>query len=133
MNQYLGYSEQELERLRAFWTAKEIDQQPSCWRKTEATYRECLPAIEAFMSEVLAHQDLRIVMTGAGTSAFAGRALAPALTEKTGRRVEAVATTDLVSNPYQYFAEDLPTLLVSFARSGNSPRVWQLSSWLISV
>ncbi len=87
MNQYLGYSEQELERLRAFWTAKEIDQQPSCWRKTEATYRECLPAIEAFMSEVLAHQDLRIVMTGgAGTSAFAGRALAPALTEKTGRR-----------------------------------------------
>jgi len=121
MNQYLGYSEQELEKLSAFWTAKEVEQQPSCWRKTQATFRECFPAIEAFMDKVLTHQDLRIVMTGAGTSAFAGRALAPALAEKTGRRVEAVATTDLVSNPYQYFAEDLPTLLVSFARSGNSP------------
>ena len=30
-------------------------------------------------------------------------------------------TTDLVSNPRQHLAEDLPTLLVSFARSGNSP------------
>ncbi|MEZ8738675.1 SIS domain-containing protein [Photobacterium swingsii] len=121
MNQYLGYSEHDLESLSAFWTAKEVEQQPACWRKTQATFSECQPAIEAFMAKVSAHQNLRIVMTGAGTSAFAGRALAPALAEKTGRRVEAVATTDLVSNPYQYFAEDLPTLLVSFARSGNSP------------
>jgi tagatose-6-phosphate ketose/aldose isomerase len=35
--------------------------------------------------------------------------------------VDAVATTDLVSNPRDVFAESLPTLLVSFARSGNSP------------
>ncbi len=121
MNQYLGYSEQDLESLSAFWTAKEVEQQPSCWRKTQATFNECLPAIDAFMAKVLAHSNLRIVMTGAGTSAFAGQALAPALAENTGRRVDAVATTNLVSNPYQYFAEDLPTLLVSFARSGNSP------------
>lgn len=121
MSHYLGYPESELERLKAFWTAKEIEQQPSCWRKTHAIYRECWPAITSFMQEVTAHKDLSIVMTGAGTSAFAGRALAPVLTEMTGKRVEAIATTDLVSNPYQYFAEDIPTLLVSFARSGNSP------------
>jgi tagatose-6-phosphate ketose/aldose isomerase len=35
--------------------------------------------------------------------------------------VDAVATTDIVSNPEECFAEDRPTLLVSFARSGNSP------------
>ena len=35
--------------------------------------------------------------------------------------MDAVATTDIVSNPNEYFAEDRPTLLVSFARSGNSP------------
>jgi tagatose-6-phosphate ketose/aldose isomerase len=35
--------------------------------------------------------------------------------------VDAVATTDIVSNPREYFANDGPTLLVSFARSGNSP------------
>ena len=66
-------------------------------------------------------QDLRVVLTGAGTSAFAGEILAPALSRRTGRRVDAIATTDIVSNPEECFADDRPTLLVSFARSGNSP------------
>ncbi|MGF1680332.1 SIS domain-containing protein [Photobacterium minamisatsumaniensis] len=121
MNHYLGYSEQDLESLKGFWTAKEIEQQPSCWRKTDAILKECATTISEFMNVVLAQPELRIIMTGAGTSAFAGRALAPLLSEKLERRVEAIATTDIVSNPAQYFAEDIPTLLVSFARSGNSP------------
>ena len=32
-----------------------------------------------------------------------------------------ISTTTLVSNPYQFFKKDFPTLLVSCARSGNSP------------
>ncbi|MDV5168151.1 SIS domain-containing protein [Photobacterium rosenbergii] len=121
MNHYLGYSEKELERLKGYWTAKEIEQQPTCWRETSAILSECNAVIQEFMAPVLAQPELRIIMTGAGTSAFAGRALAPLLSEKLERRVEAIATTDIVSNPTQYFAEDVPTLLVSFARSGNSP------------
>jgi tagatose-6-phosphate ketose/aldose isomerase len=35
--------------------------------------------------------------------------------------VEALATTEIVSNPRECFAEDVPTLLVSFAPSGDSP------------
>ena len=35
--------------------------------------------------------------------------------------MDSVPTTDIVSNPQEIFAEDLPTLLVSFARSGDSP------------
>jgi tagatose-6-phosphate ketose/aldose isomerase len=35
--------------------------------------------------------------------------------------VEAIATTDLLSGPKQYFQDDVPTLLVSFGRSGSSP------------
>ncbi len=121
MNQYLGYSEKELENLKAFWTAKEIEQQPSCWKKTQAIVESRQADIGPFMDKVFAHKDLRIVMTGAGTSAFAGQSLAPLLAKDNGRRIEAIASTDIVSNPDQYFAEDLPTLLVSFARSGNSP------------
>jgi tagatose-6-phosphate ketose/aldose isomerase len=64
---------------------------------------------------------VRIVLTGAGTSAFAGQVLAPALSRDLERRVEAVSTTDIVSNPREWFAENRPTLLVSFARSGDSP------------
>ncbi len=33
----------------------------------------------------------------------------------------AIATTDLVSHPEEYLHQDVPTLLISFARSGNSP------------
>jgi tagatose-6-phosphate ketose/aldose isomerase len=36
-------------------------------------------------------------------------------------RVEAIATTDIVASPQSWLARDTPTLLVSFARSGNSP------------
>lgn len=62
-----------------------------------------------------------MILTGAGTSAFAGGVVAPTVARATGRRVESIATTDLVSNPRHYLDAEVPTLLVSFARSGNSP------------
>jgi tagatose-6-phosphate ketose/aldose isomerase len=37
------------------------------------------------------------------------------------RRVEAISTTDICASPGSYLLQDSPTLLVSFARSGNSP------------
>lgn len=45
----------------------------------------------------------------------------PWLRERTGRDVVAYGTTDIVANPLQYLDPERPTLLVSFARSGNSP------------
>lgn len=77
--------------------------------------------MEQLIGPLLARRDLRVVLTGAGTSAFAGAILAPALARELGRRVDAAPTTDIVSNPKECFAEDVPTLLVSFARSGDSP------------
>ena len=102
-------------------TAREIAQQPDVWREAERMVASRRDYIDAFLRPLVDRQDLRIILLGAGTSAFAGEILAPALSRRTGRRVDAVATTDVVSNPKEYFAEDGPTLLVSFARSGNSP------------
>jgi len=121
MNKYLGYQTQVLEKLKAFWTAKEIEQQPDCWKLLSGIIAECQLEIDTFIAPILRQSNVRIILTGAGTSAFAGRALAPHLSELTGKRFEAIPTTDLVSNPSQYLAEDIPTLVVSFARSGNSP------------
>ncbi|KPA54412.1 sugar isomerase [Photobacterium leiognathi subsp. mandapamensis] len=121
MEQYLGYSESDLAQLSGYWTAKEISQQPESWLRTNAIIQECQMQIRDFMDKAFSHSNLRIVLTGAGTSAFAGRSLALGLSQHLKRRVEAVSTTDIVSNPNQCFAEDIPTLLVSFARSGNSP------------
>jgi tagatose-6-phosphate ketose/aldose isomerase len=102
-------------------TYQEVHQQPAVWREAAAMLAAQAAEIDKFLQPVLAPPDLRIVLTGAGTSAFAGQILAPALTRQLRRRVEAIATTDIVSNPQEIFAEDVPTLLVSFARSGDSP------------
>jgi len=103
------------------WTAREIAQQPEVWRELARSLTARRHQVEEFLAPLLARDDLRIVLTGAGTSAFAGQIVAPGLTRALHRRVDAVATTDLVSNPRDYLGEDVPTLLVSFARSGDSP------------
>ncbi len=75
--EYLSYQPAELEQLNAFWTAKEIEQQPECWQKTALSVKALRTEIDAFLAKVLSAPDARIIMTGAGTSAFAGRALVP--------------------------------------------------------
>lgn len=102
-------------------TIREINQQPDVWREVSRNIEGQRESLNAFLNPLLARADLRIVLTGAGTSAFVGSIAAPALSRLLHRRVDAIATTDIVSNPQVYFAEDVPTLLVSFARSGNSP------------
>lgn len=102
-------------------TYREITSQPRIWRELAEILDTGAEADAAFLAPLLARPDLRIVLTGAGTSAFVGEIAAPALARATRRRVDAVPTTDIVSNPREAFAQDVPTLLVSFARSGNSP------------
>lgn len=118
---YLDYSESTLRNMDAYWTAKEIEQQPATWAKTHKMLEENKAKIDAFLKPILANKDIRIILTGAGTSAFVGASIAPAILKSFGGRVEAIPTTDLVSNPHEFFQADVPTLLVSFARSGNSP------------
>lgn len=102
-------------------TTREIAQQPEVWRETATIVARRRAALDAFLAPFLAWTDGRIVLTGAGTSAFAGGIAAAALSRRLHRRVDAVPTTDIVSSPREVFAEDVPTLLVSFARSGDSP------------
>ncbi len=104
------------------WTAREIAQQPEVWRRTgELLAGAAAQAIADALRPLLARRDLRIILTGAGTSAFIGECLAPTLAYALQRRVEAIPTTDLVAGPRHGFQRDVPTLLVSFARSGSSP------------
>jgi tagatose-6-phosphate ketose/aldose isomerase len=118
---HLGFDEAELSRRGALWTAREIEQQPRAWRRTQEVLREQSSRIDAFLKPLLALDDLRIILTGAGSSAYIGDCLAPQLSRMLNRRVEAIATTDLVSGPRDYLLRHPPTLLVSFGRSGNSP------------
>lgn len=101
------------------FTYKEIVQQPSCWLKEYQVLISQKAKIQAFLNKYLTN-DTDIVLTGAGTSAFIGDAIAPLL-RPTWKNVRAVATTDIVTNASDYLNADKPLLLISFARSGNSP------------
>jgi tagatose-6-phosphate ketose/aldose isomerase len=118
---YLGHPQAELETAGGIWTAREIAQQPAVWANIERLIASEAGALRAFLDPLLERRDLRIVLTGAGSSSFVGECLAPALKRRTHLRVDAVATTDLVGSPDSCLEPTVPTLLVSFARSGNSP------------
>jgi tagatose-6-phosphate ketose/aldose isomerase len=118
---YLGHPQAELETAGGIWTAREISQQPAVWPKIHSQLEGHAAALRAWLRPLLDRKDLRIVLTGAGTSAFIGETLAPALKQATQLRVEAIATTDLVGSPGTWLDQSVPTLFVSFARSGNSP------------
>jgi tagatose-6-phosphate ketose/aldose isomerase len=102
-------------------TAAEIRQQPQLWQLVAAEAELRRSSTDGFLHPLLSDQRARVILAGAGTSAFAGQVLAAALAGRLHRRVDAVATTDIVSAPRQVLGEDVPTLLVSLARSGDSP------------
>jgi len=99
-------------------TILEIGQQPDAWR--EVAGRADAQAA-GFLREIAGRPDLRVILAGAGSSAFAGEIAAPALRRHLDHRVEAIATTSIVASPLDYLERNTPTLVVSFGRSGNSP------------
>lgn len=111
----------DLAKRQGAITAGEIMQQPDLWQETAAMLAERRAALTAFLQPILAVPNLRIIITGAGTSAYVGDIVAPYLRRQYGLRVDSIATTDLVANPENYFEKDTPTILISCARSGNSP------------
>ena len=104
----------------SYYTYKEIMQQPYMWQKEYELLIERKDEIESFISKYI---DLgyEIIYTGAGTSAFIGDVLEVCLSETAFRGGRSVATTDIISHPYSYLSANKKLLLISFARSGNSP------------
>mgnify|MGYP000189613529 CR=1 FL=1 len=118
-------STDELNNLGAEITTQEIRQQPELWEETFEIYENNKDEIEKFLNEIIEkHSKVRVIMTGAGSSAYVGESLLPYLKQHGNEKAfdfQAVATTNLVSNPKSYFKADFPTILISYARSGNSP------------
>lgn len=115
-----GLNKELLIKLNSTFTMKEIEQQPVLWKETIKIIEDKQEAIKKFIKENV-KENTRIVLTGAGTSDYVGDSIYLHLAKSLGVRVEAIATTDIVSNPKDFIEEDTQTILVSFARSGNSP------------
>ena len=101
------------------FTFNEIHQQPAMWRKELEALLAQKAAVSAFLHQYLT-PETDVVLTGAGTSAFIGDTIEPVM-RGMWRNVRAVPTTDLITHAEYLLDAERPLLLISFARSGNSP------------
>ena len=101
-------------------TYREIRQQPRVWLEAYRSIVAQKQVIKSFLDRYIG-QGYQIILSGAGTSAYIGDALEPALHNTPFRGATALATTDIITTPYMYFNKDSKVLMVSFGRSGNSP------------
>ncbi|MEG0305551.1 MAG: SIS domain-containing protein, partial [Oscillospiraceae bacterium] len=113
-------SEEWFLQRKAGITVKEILQQPRLWETLADNLEARKEEIVQFMQQVLSVKDLRIVFAGAGSSAFIGESMQKLLMRDLKIKSEAVHTTEIVCSP-DITLYDVPTLLVSYARSGDSP------------
>ena len=109
-----------LNELGAVHTANGIAAQPELWLKIYQQILEDKKRISSYLNDALP-EVCKIILTGAGTSAYIGLSLHGTFKRSLKINTAAVATTDIVTHPEDYFFDNETILLVSFARSGDSP------------
>lgn len=102
-------------------TAEEIAQQPAVWRELAAVLAREGRRVADFLGGALDDPRQRVLLTGAGSSAYVGEIAAAELNAGCAADVRALASTTLLTHHELYLDPAAPTLLVSFARSGDSP------------
>ena len=106
--------------IKGEYTTKEIAQQPKMWKKTFDVINSHRNEIERFF-ENFSDKDADFILTGAGTSAFIGNAVYGVILKHQQKQSRVVPNTELITHPEFYLLPNKTTVLVSFARSGNSP------------
>jgi tagatose-6-phosphate ketose/aldose isomerase len=104
----------EREAAGYIYTASEIAAQPDLWLATAGMLIKEFSAMAAFLGPAP-----RIVLAGAGSSHYVGLSVAPSL-RRAFPYVEAIPSTEIVMDPESCFPRE-DFILVSFARSGDSP------------
>ncbi|HTN05728.1 SIS domain-containing protein [Agriterribacter sp.] len=118
--EYIGMDADELLRLGAIHTAREISRQPAVWEKTEEAFGGEQSAIQQFLEDALTCSP-KIILTGAGSSAYIGLSLKSAFQHS--MQAEAIPTTDIVTHPADYFNAGQPVFIISFSGRVIAPKV----------
>ncbi len=109
-----------------FLTEVEIAGQPDLWLKLLKNFQFIKNELTEYLKKILNNSDIRIIITGAGTSAFIGDVLLGVFNKSFENHISIVPTTDLITHPELYFNNSKKYLVISFARSGNSPESAQV-------
>ena len=107
--------------ITEYHTYKETFQQPELWVRVFELIQKQKEELSAFIKPFLKFSNTEIIFTGAGSSFFIGEMVAGLFQELSGVSCRAFSTTELVTHTKQHINKNKETLLISFARSGNSP------------
>lgn len=102
-------------------TEKEIQNQPKLWGEIyDQIVKEKIEII-SYIEQATSLSGISVILTGAGSSAYIGLSVEGSFKRNLNWNTSAVSTTDIVTHPNDFFNAVDPVLLISFARSGNSP------------
>jgi len=122
--QLLSLSPADKERLGVVYTPREVFQQPTTWRETYQRMVRLAPAIKEFLVraglEDSSPTPLNVTLIGAGTSDYIGKSVYALLQREWRCVVNAVPSTDLLTNMEDHLIPGRPYLWISFSRSGDS-------------
>jgi len=120
LTRLLSLSEDKRRKMGIEHTAPEIYGQVDLWKNTHERFKKSYIKIKEFVGTFLQQKNASIILTGAGTSEFIGHSVEGLFRKRLNLPVNTVSTTKIVTTPEELLV-DGPRLLVSFARSGNSP------------
>jgi tagatose-6-phosphate ketose/aldose isomerase len=112
----LARSPEEQHRLGYFHTLREICQQPSTWIRTSELMRQSAPALSRLIEGVSS-----LTFSGSGSSDYAGDCVRMVLQRELGINTRAISGGTLLTHGGHALPIGRPGLMVSLARSGDSP------------
>ena len=112
----LARSPEEQQRLGYFHTLREICQQPATWLQTCALMLASAAKLQSKLKGIS-----NITLTGSGSSEYAGDCVRPVLQDELGVVAQAIGGGILLGQGGRSLPPGRPGLLVSLARSGDSP------------
>ncbi|MBS1813849.1 MAG: SIS domain-containing protein [Acidobacteria bacterium] len=116
LKELLERPESEQSRLGYVHTLREILQQPDTWRATGEQVHAALGHLKKDLDGMNA-----VVLTGSGSSEFVGECCRPIIQNGLNLTTQVIGSGDLLTHGMSRLPVQRPALMVSFARSGDSP------------
>ena len=117
LSELLDLPDSEQQSLGVAHTLREILQQPRTWRQTYQRVLSLAKPIETFLRSA---GPVDVYLVGAGTSDYIGKSVCALLQSEWARTVQAIPSTDLLTNMPDHVIPNRDYLWISFSRSGDS-------------
>ena len=124
----LARSPEEQHRLGYFHTLREICQQPATWMQTCPLMLSCTPILKESLDGIAS-----LILTGSGSSEYAGDCVRLALQNELRVTTQAIGGGVLLTDGSKALPLGRPGLMVSLARSGDSPESGGALSRLLAL